>query len=327
MPTAGLLHTVPALAATFDGMLASVPGLEREHVVDAWMLETAIREGVTPEVEARVASHLRHLAESGADAVLVTCSSIGEAAEAAATTLGIPVVRVDATMAAEAVRLAGDGGAAGAAGADGTGSASGAPHIAVLATNTATLGPTTRLLEREVAAQGSSATVAATVVEGAAAARAAGDQGTHDRLIAEAVRAADASVIVLAQASMAAAAEGAGVTVPVLTSPAGGVSRLLAALTPSGPTAPADRANRSTPPGPGGPTATSIPTPRSDLAQHAVSADGETAFPATSMGGGGAQTAFRAKSMSGTTDSTATSGTTSTSGTTATSATTERRRP
>jgi aspartate/glutamate racemase len=229
-------------------MLASAPGLEREHVVDAWMLETAIREGVTTAVEARVASHLRHLAASGADAVLVTCSSIGEAAEAAAATLDIPVVRVDAAMAAEAVRLAG----------------AGAPHIAVLATNTATLGPTTRLLEREVAAQGSSATVAATVVEGAAAARASGDQQTHDRLIAEAVRASDAAVIVLAQASMAAAAERAGVSVPVLTSPAGGVARLLATLTPSGPAASADRANRSTTPGPGGPSApTATPGRRS----------------------------------------------------------------
>ncbi|MDN4613357.1 aspartate/glutamate racemase family protein [Leifsonia sp. F6_8S_P_1B] len=285
MPTVGLLHTVPALAATFDGMLAAASGssglsglsglsgsrLDREHVVDAWMLETAIREGVTPEVEARVASHLHHLAASGADAVLVTCSSIGEAAEAAALGLDIPVVRVDAAMAAEAVRLAGG---------------LPAPHIAVLATNTATLGPTTRLLEREVAAQGSSATVAATVVEGAASARGAGDQQTHDRLIADAVRAADASVIVLAQASMAAAAEGAGVDVPVLTSPEGGVARLLESLTPPGPAAPADRANRSTPPGPGGPPPASLggalpttpaPAPTttsthpSDLAQHAVS--------------------------------------------------------
>ena len=81
---AGLLHTVPALAPTFDALVAdAVPGASREHVVDAWMLETAIAEGVTPEVSERVASHLRHLADSGADAILVTCSSIGEAAEAA----------------------------------------------------------------------------------------------------------------------------------------------------------------------------------------------------------------------------------------------------
>lgn len=243
---AGLLHTVPALAPTFDALVAdAVPGSSREHVVDAWMLETAIAEGVTPEVEARVASHLRHLADSGADAILVTCSSIGEAAETAAAAVGVPVVRVDAAMAADAARLAGGG------------------RIAVLATNTATLGPTTRLIEREASAQGVDATVIASVVEGAAAARAAGDQATHDRLIAEAVRAAAspvdgadaAAVLVLAQASMAPAAESAGVRIPVLTSPAGGVARLAEALTPSDPGAPAASANRPASPGSGGPSA------------------------------------------------------------------------
>ena len=85
---AGLLHTVPALAATFDALVAdAVPGVQREHIVDAWMLETAIAEGVTPAVQARVASHLRHLQDAGADAVLVTCSSIGEAAERASVSL------------------------------------------------------------------------------------------------------------------------------------------------------------------------------------------------------------------------------------------------
>lgn len=213
---AGLLHTVPALAATFDGMVAeAVPGVERQHVVDAWMLETAIREGVTPQVQQRVATHLAHLAECGADAVLVTCSSIGEAAEQASAGMSIPVLRVDEPMAAEAVRRAGDG------------------SVAVFATNTATLGPTTRLIERHVAERGSRATVKTTVVAGAAAARAEGRPEEHDRLVAEAVRSAadSAAVIVLAQASMADAVSDAGVSVPVLTSPRSGVERLREVLT------------------------------------------------------------------------------------------------
>jgi len=268
---AGLLHTVPALAPTFDALVAdAVPGAHRQHVVDAWMLETAIAEGVTPAVRDRVASHLRHLADSGADAILVTCSSIGEAAEAAAASLDIPVVRVDAAMAAEAARLASPSPASQANNSplfrpetpsDGrkTQELLAAGRIVVLATNTATLGPTTRLIEREAAARGVAAVVTATVVEGAAAARAAGDQATHDRLIAQAVRDAAepdegpaAAVLVLAQASMAPAAESAGVAVPVLTSPAGGVARLAAALTPSDPGTPDASANRPAPPGSGG---------------------------------------------------------------------------
>ena len=214
---AGLLHTVPALASTFDRLAAeAVPGIERQHVVDAWMLETAIREGVTPQVQQRVATHLAHLAECGADAVLVTCSSIGEAAEDAGG-ISIPVLRVDEPMAREAVRLAGDGEAL----------------IAVFATNTATLGPTTRLIERHIAKRASRATVSTTVVEGAAAARANGRPEEHDGLVAEAVRsvADSASVIVLAQASMADAVSSAGVSVPVLTSPRSGVERLREVLT------------------------------------------------------------------------------------------------
>ena len=129
----------------------------------------------------------------------------------------------------------------------------------MLATNTATLGPTTRLIEREAAAQGVAAVVTATVVDGAAAARAAGDQAAHDRLIADAVRAAAApadgdaaAVLVLAQASMAPAAASAGVDIPVLTSPAGGVARLVEALTPSDPGRPDASANRAAAPGSGG---------------------------------------------------------------------------
>ncbi|MDR6611390.1 Asp/Glu/hydantoin racemase [Leifsonia sp. 1010] len=271
---AGLLHTVPALAPTFDALVAdAVPGASREHVVDAWMLETAIAEGVTPAVRERVAGHLRHLAESGADAVLVTCSSIGEAAEEAAAALRIPVIRVDAAMAAESVRLA-------AASAPAHAHSSGvfrpetpseggktqelaAGGIAVLATNTATLGPTTRLIEREAAARGVAVDVTATVVEGAAAARAAGDQATHDRLIADEVRrlaeSGTASVLVLAQASMAPATESAGVDLPVLTSPAGGVAGLREALTPSDPGTPDASANRPAPPGSGGTSAAAGP--------------------------------------------------------------------
>jgi aspartate/glutamate racemase len=217
--TAGLLHTVPALAARFDADLAAaVPGARRVHVVDGWLLATAIASGVTAEVEAAVRAHVRHLAAAGADAVLVTCSSIGEAAEAAAGAVGVPVLRVDAPMAREAVALATAPGARG--------------RIAVLATLASTLGPTRRLVERTAAGDGPPVDVAARVVEGAAAARDAGDDDRADRLVAATVveAAAGADVVVLAQASMAGAAARATAAVPVLTSPAGGVAALAAAL-------------------------------------------------------------------------------------------------
>jgi aspartate/glutamate racemase len=234
MTRVGLLHTVPTLAVTFDAMIAErAPELERVHIADARLLQTAIREGVTDAVRTSVAQHLAHLVADGAEAILVTCSSIGEAAEEAAAVAGVPVVRVDAAMAADAVVRAVAAGGSGAASSAG---ASGSAAIAVLATNSATLGPTSRLIQREVDRAGADVTVTASVVAGAVAAREAGDPDEHDRLIAESVAAAadSADVIVLAQASMAAAADRADVRIPVLTSPQTGVDSLLAIVSPDG---------------------------------------------------------------------------------------------
>ncbi|WP_262406288.1 aspartate/glutamate racemase family protein [Protaetiibacter sp. SSC-01] len=211
----GFLHTVPALAPRFNADLASAaPGATAVHVVDAELLATAIRWGVDDTVDAAVEKHIAHLAEEGADAVLVTCSSIGESVEKAAARAALPVVRVDARMAADAIAAAGPGG-----------------RIAVLATLAATLGPTGRILERAAAEAEQPPVVTATVVPDAADARSAGDTARHDRLVADAVRAAaaEADVIVLAQASMATAADDAHVDVPVLTSPASALAAVVEA--------------------------------------------------------------------------------------------------
>jgi hypothetical protein len=219
LPAVGLLHTVPALAARFDAELAAAaPGVRRVHVVDGWLLDTAIDSGVTPEVEAAVRAHVAHLAAAGTSAVLITCSSIGEAAEAARDAVAVPVLRVDAAMARDAVALAAAPGARG--------------RVVVLATLASTLGPTGRLVERAARDAGAAVVVATRVVDGAAAARDAG-QGDHaDDLVARAVAeaAAGTDAVVLAQASMAGAAARAGTAVPVLTSPAGGVAALVHAL-------------------------------------------------------------------------------------------------
>lgn len=220
--TVGVLHTVPALAETFSKLLEDAsPGVRQLHRDDASLLADARRIGVTRDVSDRVQRHIRALIDDGAEAVLVTCSSIGEAVEAAAATASVPVLRVDAPMAQDAVRIAADAGAA--AGRPG--------RIAVLATLEATLGPTGRLLER-AAAEGGGAEVQASVVPGAIEARESGDQDRHDALVRDAaVQAADdADVVVLAQASMAAALAGTDLGVPVLTSPPGGVAALAASI-------------------------------------------------------------------------------------------------
>ncbi|MDQ0643108.1 aspartate/glutamate racemase family protein [Microbacterium murale] len=208
----GALHTVPALVPVFnDLLLARRHDLDIVHVADASLLSRAVAHGVTEDVHATLRDHLTSLRSAGAAAVLVTCSSIGEAAVHAAQAVDVPLVRVDAAMAAEAVDRAVAGGS----------------RVLVLATLAATLGPTTRLVEAAARTVGA-VSVESRVVEGAAAARSAGDLETHDALIAAAVtEAGDADAIVLAQASMA---SGAGDDHRALTSPESGAAAFVSAL-------------------------------------------------------------------------------------------------
>lgn len=233
----GFLHTVPLVAGEFDRRVTGAASdIITEHVAQPWLLAEAIRSGVTDEVAERVLAACRYLADGGAQAVLVTCSSIGEAAEAADAALPIPVLRVDAPMAREAVRLARAAAPEGAAG-----------RITALATLESTLGPTGRLIERmiaeshvgDAAAPGRSTPPApavelrTAVCPGAFAAKAAGDAVGHDEAVAAAIEAAvvDSEVIVLAQASMASAVAGdQAFDVPILTSPASGIAGLIDAL-------------------------------------------------------------------------------------------------
>ncbi|TDC54150.1 hypothetical protein E1212_03155 [Jiangella ureilytica] len=208
----GLIHTVPALPATFHDLVAAHAGagVEQIHVVDPWLLRTAIAAGgVTPEIVDRLAAHVAHLRDRGAGGVLVTCSTLGEATELVAERLGAvsPVVRVDQGMADRAAELAGDGGT-----------------VAVLATVASTVGPTERLVHRSAAAAGIAVTVEVELLDEAGQAREAGDTARHDALVADAVArwSGRVDVVVLAQASMAGAVarsvpETAGST-PVLTS-------------------------------------------------------------------------------------------------------------
>lgn len=211
----GVLHTVPDLVPIFQRLIVDRDQSARvQHLADPQLLATAMSDGVTDDVAARVALHLQHLDRAGVDAILVTCSSIGEAAEAAAGSIDAIVVRVDSAMAAEAARIAGAGDARG--------------RIAVLATLESTLGPTGRLVARSVRQAGPPVEVMTRIVEGAAAARALGDIEVHDQAIRDSVAdiSRDVDVVVLAQASMA--VDGLTTVVPVLTSPDYGVADLLA---------------------------------------------------------------------------------------------------
>jgi len=167
---------------------------------------------LAPTVPGRIGELARAAVDAGAEAILLTCSSISELAADTAEQVGVPILRIDEAMADEAVAT-GD-------------------RIAVLATLATTCGPTTRLIEERARLAGREPSIESVVIDGAFEAVASGDRATHDRLVAAAIAqaASGADVVVLAQASMASAADAVEVDVPVLTSLESGVKRLRSLL-------------------------------------------------------------------------------------------------
>ncbi|WP_156722008.1 aspartate/glutamate racemase family protein [Streptomyces apocyni] len=201
-----LLHTSPAHIPVFDALRdQDHPALELRHFVREELLAQARVDGPRAVADA-VRALLADAVAQGASAVLCTCSTIGAVAEAQAqaeaATIGVPVLRVDRPMAAAAVATG--------------------PRIVVLATVESTLDPTVALVEEEARRAGRPVEVRTQVVEGAWDCFDAGDREGCTALVVTAVGAVrDADVVVLAQASMAPAADRAvSVTrVPVLSSP------------------------------------------------------------------------------------------------------------
>ncbi|MEV7573325.1 aspartate/glutamate racemase family protein [Pseudarthrobacter sp. NPDC089323] len=216
-PVLAMLHTVPGLVTEMESLAADVvPGLRVLHYVDESLLRDTIARGTTPgHVRRRLVDYARYAEESGAQALMVSCSSIGEAATAARDFVSIPVLRIDTPMADLAV-------------------ASG-HRIGVLATLSVTLGPTTRLIQEAAQRQDKWPLISARKAEGAFDALRAGDRALHDKLVLEAFAelAGASDVVVLAQASMARVIEQTQDEPggpAVLTSPASGMTQLSTVL-------------------------------------------------------------------------------------------------
>jgi hypothetical protein len=197
--TLALLHTSPVHVPVFDGLRdRHHPGLVLRHLVAEELLDRARVEGPEAVVGA-VRDALAEAVAGGARAVLCTCSTIGGVAERSAADLGVPVLRVDRPMAAEAA---------------------GSERIVVVAAVTSTLEPTVDLVREE---SGDTTSIVTTLlVDGAWERFEAGDRNGYLDTVAAAVDRIDPTgggVVILAQASMADAAERTATPLPVLSSP------------------------------------------------------------------------------------------------------------
>ncbi|MBB5551284.1 aspartate/glutamate racemase family protein [Rhizobium lentis] len=191
-----------------------LPGWRSFNMLDESLLGNTIREGaLSPQTMRRLAGHIWSAVDAGASAVLVTCSSLGPAADAAMPLCPVPLFRIDDGMAIEAIRRGN--------------------RIGVLATLPTTMNPTTRLIERHAERMGHKVSVTGRLCDGAFEKLRSGDRAAHDAMIREGLAALVGSVdvVVLAQASMANALNKMSeASVSVLTSPELGVLHMSSAL-------------------------------------------------------------------------------------------------
>jgi len=201
-----LVHTVSPLLDVFNKLGAELlPGVQLMHVLDEPLLERVRQRGqLAPEDSARLLTHVAVAESTGADAVLVTCSTVSPCVDDVRPEASIPVMKIDEAMIAEAV-------------ARGT-------KIGVLATNVTTLEPTRQLLEAQADVAAKEIEVELVLVENALSALLSGDGTTHDNLVKKAALelANRMDVLVLAQATMARVLDvipEAERPVPILSSP------------------------------------------------------------------------------------------------------------
>lgn len=203
--TIGFLHTSPRHSATFRALVEELlPGADVIEVVDEMVLDQARRLGEHDvRVLGAIADRLAELV--GADVVVCTCSTLGAVAERVGRAAGSEVIRVDRAMVQRAVEIAG----------------ARRGRVAVVAALESTLGPTTDLFDEVMLATGAMLQVDVHVIDGAWDRFEAGDPEAYLDAIASRLPAiaVDVDVVVLAQASMAAAVGRVEVDTPILSSP------------------------------------------------------------------------------------------------------------
>lgn len=186
MSTVSFLHTAEVHTEMFSRVMKEVaPGLDHVHQVRPELLALARSDGID-SIRRALAEAVRQAASQG-DLLICTCSTLGGRAEQVVGTAGVPVIRVDRAMAETAVR------------AD--------CRIVVVAALESTIEPTTLLLaecaaDRDVQVHVAARFDAWPLFEAGKLAAFHADIAQHVRDSATA-----SDVVVLAQASMAPAAD------------------------------------------------------------------------------------------------------------------------
>ena len=151
---------------------------------DSLLVDTRTYNGMTPTIASRMLNYAKAAEASGADGVLVTCTSVNEATKFIRPLMNIPILNIEEPVAEMAVK---NGKKIGILG--------------TIPTSPAALG---RVVQEKAAELGKEIELVAAVAEGAFDVLCAGDVKKHDEMVCEALEklAKEVDVIAFSQISM-----------------------------------------------------------------------------------------------------------------------------
>jgi Asp/Glu/hydantoin racemase len=164
----------------------AMPNVRLVNIVDDSLLADVLKEGkVTPAITRRMCHYVLAAEQTGAQAILSLCSTMGDTIDVTRKLVSIPIMKIDEAMAEKAV-------------AEGE-------KIGVLATVSTTLDPTIRLIHSKGGDINKQVKTERLLCEGAFEILMSGDNAKHDQMVMEKASSSAnrVDVFVLAQASMA----------------------------------------------------------------------------------------------------------------------------
>lgn len=200
-----LVHITKFLIEPMEELFAEIaPETRIIHLLDEGVLQISLKTGsINPKIVRRVCNLAIAAEEAGADVILLTDSASSLAVDVARKLISVPIVKINEPMIEAAVERG--------------------RTIGIMATDRATLSPSSSLVEEIAKKKHKDVTVRTLLCEGALQARLTGDIARHDQLLLQTLEDFSRSVdiIVLAQASMVTIAPQAQgrVGIPILSSP------------------------------------------------------------------------------------------------------------
>lgn len=190
MKEIALIHTVQSVAVTFGKELSDYLG-EEVKIYNLWDQFLSINPNEVGEFtknnQYRLLNDVKNAELTGADIIVISCSTLTPHIKAIRPYISIPIVAIDDAMAARAISFGN--------------------KILAVATAKSTIQPTTDKLHEEAAKAGKRIEVDQKVIFEAYLAMQENNMEKHDRVLKEAIKTVrDYDCIVLAQASMASCA-------------------------------------------------------------------------------------------------------------------------